>query len=152
MSDSLQPPRLLHPRDFPGKSTGVGCPCLLRQMNTKAHHTGSFVAREFSPKLFFNLQGNLYELKLHMNVCVSVAQSCPTLCDAVDCSRQAPLSVGFSRQEYRSGLPCPPPGDLPDPGIKPSFDCLQCMRCRFFTAEPPGFTISLERGAKFLLS
>ena len=31
----------------------------------------------------------------------------------------APLSLGFSRQEYRSGLSCPPPGDLPDPGIKP---------------------------------
>ena len=31
---------------------------------------------------------------------------------------QAPLSMGFSRQEYWSGLPCPPPGDLPDPGIK----------------------------------
>ena len=30
-----------------------------------------------------------------------------------------PLSMGFSRQEYWSGLPCPPPGDLPDPGIKP---------------------------------
>ena len=32
---------------------------------------------------------------------------------------QAPLSMGFSRQEYGSGLPCPPPGDLPDPGIEP---------------------------------
>ena len=32
---------------------------------------------------------------------------------------QAPLSMGFSRQEYCSGLPCPSPGDLPDPGIKP---------------------------------
>ena len=32
---------------------------------------------------------------------------------------QAPLSMGFSRREYWSGLPCPPPGDLPDPGIKP---------------------------------
>ena len=32
---------------------------------------------------------------------------------------QAPLSMGFSRQEYWSGLPSPPPGDLPDPGIKP---------------------------------
>ena len=31
---------------------------------------------------------------------------------------QAPLSMGFSRQEYWSGLPCPPPGDLPDPGIE----------------------------------
>ena len=34
-------------------------------------------------------------------------------------ARQAPLSMGFSRQEHWSGLPCPPPGDLPDPGIKP---------------------------------
>ena len=34
-------------------------------------------------------------------------------------ARQAPLSMGFSRQEYRSGLPCPPPGDLLDRGIKP---------------------------------
>ena len=32
---------------------------------------------------------------------------------------QAPLSMGFSRQEYWSGLPCPPPGDLLDPGIEP---------------------------------
>ena len=34
-------------------------------------------------------------------------------------ARQAPLSMGFSRQEYWSGLPCPPPGDLPDPGNEP---------------------------------
>ena len=32
---------------------------------------------------------------------------------------QAPLSMGFSRQEYQSGWPCPPPGVLPDPGIEP---------------------------------
>ena len=40
-------------------------------------------------------------------------QSCLTLCD-----HMAPLSVGFSRQEYWSGLPCPPPGDLPNTGIE----------------------------------
>ena len=34
-------------------------------------------------------------------------------------ARQAPLSMEFSRQEYWSGLPCPPPEDLPDPGIEP---------------------------------
>ena len=34
-------------------------------------------------------------------------------------ARQAPLSMGFSRQEYWNGLPCPPPGALPDPGIEP---------------------------------
>ena len=38
---------------------------------------------------------------------------------------QAPLSMGFSRQEYWSRLICPPPGDLPDPGIKPRSPALQ---------------------------
>ena len=38
---------------------------------------------------------------------------------------QAPLSMGFSRQEYWSGLPLPPPGELPDPGIKPRSPALQ---------------------------
>ena len=46
------------------------------------------------------------------------ARSCPMLCDRTGCSSQAPLSVGFSRQEYWSGLPFPPPGTLPDPGIE----------------------------------
>ena len=46
-------------------------------------------------------------------------QLCPTLCDPMDCSHWAPLSMGFSRQGYWSGLPHPPPGDLPHPGIEP---------------------------------
>ena len=40
-------------------------------------------------------------------------------------AHQAPLSMGFSRQEYWSGLPFPSPGDLPDPGIKPGSPALQ---------------------------
>ena len=49
---------------------------------------------------------------------------------------QAPLSMGFSRQEYWSGLPCPPPGDLPNPGIKPSVSlCLLHWTGRFFTTR-----------------
>ena len=40
-------------------------------------------------------------------------------------ARQAPLSMGFSRQEYRSGLPFPSPGDLPNPGIEPGSPALQ---------------------------
>ena len=40
-------------------------------------------------------------------------------------AHQAPLSMGFSQQEYWSGLPCPPPGDLSDPGIKPRSPALQ---------------------------
>ena len=53
-------------------------------------------------------------------VCVSsVAQPCLTLCDPMDRSLQSPLSMRFSRQEYCSRLPCPPPEDLPNPGIEP---------------------------------
>ena len=48
------------------------------------------------------------------------AQSCPSLCNPMDCSPQAPLSMGFCRQEYWSGEPFPLPGDLPDPGIDPA--------------------------------
>ena len=46
-------------------------------------------------------------------------QLCPALYKPMDCiACQAPLSMGFPRQEYWSGLPCSPPGDLPDPGIE----------------------------------
>ena len=48
---------------------------------------------------------------------------------------QAPPSVGFSRQEYWSGLPFPSPGDLPNPGIKPGFPAL---RADVLPSEPPG--------------
>ena len=48
---------------------------------------------------------------------------------------QAPLSMGFPRQEYWSGLPFPSPGDLSDPGIEPVSPALAGG---FFTAEPPG--------------
>ena len=53
-----------------------------------------------------------------------VAKLCPTLCDPVDCSSQAPLSVGFSRQEYWSGLPFHSPGDLSHSGFEPESPAL----------------------------
>ena len=62
------------------------------------------------------------------SVCVlgKVLQLRPTLCDSMDCvAHQASLSMGFSRQEYRSGLQYPAPGDFPDPGLKPVAPTLQ---------------------------
>ena len=53
-----------------------------------------------------------------------VAKSCPTLATPWTVARQAPLSMGFSRQEYWSGLPFPSPGDLPNPGIEPGSPAL----------------------------
>ena len=54
-------------------------------------------------------------------------------------AQQAPLSMGFSRQEYWSGFPFPFPGDLPDPGIEPRSPAL---RADALTSEPPGKPLS----------
>ena len=74
-----QPRRLPHPWDSPGKNTGVGCHFLLRCRKVKSES--------------------------------EVTQSCPTLSDLTPwtAAYQAPLSVGFSRQEHRSGLPLSSP-------------------------------------------
>ena len=47
-------------------------------------------------------------------------------------AHQAPLSMGFSRQEFWSGLLCPPPGDLPDPGIDPASSVAPTLTGGFF--------------------
>ena len=67
-----------------------------------------------------------------------VAQSCPTLCDPVDCSLPASLSMGFSRQENWSSLPFPTPRNPPDLGIKSSPLESPALAGRFFTTAPPG--------------
>ena len=48
-----------------------------------------------------------------------------SLCDPLDCTLPGFSVMRFSRQEYWSGLPCPPPGDLSDPGIEPASSVLQ---------------------------
>ena len=58
------------------------------------------------------------------SVCAKLFQSCPTLQPYGTIARQDRLSRGFSRQECWRGLPCRPPGDLPNPGINPSSVCL----------------------------
>ena len=64
--------------------------------------------------------------------------SCIQLCETLwTVAPQAPLSMGFSRQEYWSGLPCPPPGDLPDPGIKPTSVPSPALAGGFFTTSKP---------------
>ena len=70
-----------------------------------------------------------------MHACVCVLSCVQLLVTPWTIAHQAPLSMGFSRQEYWSGLPFPPPGDLPDPGIKPTSPTLAGG---FFTTEPPG--------------
>ena len=72
-------------------------------------------------------------------VCVcSVVQSCPALCNPMDCSSSAPLSMEFSRQESWSRLPFPTPGDLSDPGIELMSLAYPSLTGGFFTTLPPG--------------
>ena len=49
-----------------------------------------------------------------------------------------PQAMGFPRQEYGSGPPFPPPGDLPNPGIKATYSAAPALASKFFTTEPPG--------------
>ena len=67
--------------------------------------------------------------------CFSHAQLFATLWTV---AHEAPLSMGFSRQEYWSGLPYPPPGDLSDPGIKPTSLTSLALAGGFFTASARG--------------
>ena len=53
-------------------------------------------------------------------------------------ARQGPLFMEFSGQEYWNGLPFPPPGDLPEPGIEPASPASPALAGGFFTTEPLG--------------
>ena len=65
----------------------------------------------------------------------SVTQSCLTLCDPWTIAHQVPLTLGFSRKEYWSGLPFPSPGDLPDPGIELASLATPPLAGGFFTTS-----------------
>ena len=72
----------------------------------------------------------------HLRSCCSVAQLCLTLCDPMDYSPPGSSVHGDSPgKNYWSGLPCPPPGDLPNPGIEPMSPALQADS---LPSEPPG--------------
>ena len=68
-------------------------------------------------------------------MCVSAA-SCLTPCDPMDCCLPGPCPWDFSRQEYWSGLPFPPRGDLPEPGIESKSPAYPVLAGRFFTTVP----------------
>ena len=179
----------------------------------------------FTVLYYFLLSSKVNQLYMHMKV--KVAQSCPTLCDPIDCSpsgffvlgilqartlewvavpfsrdlpnpgielrspalqadsllfellgnpntcicyvlicfsgvrlfaapwtivHKAPLSMGLHRQEYWSGLTCPPSGNLSDPGGRTHVSYISCIGGGFFTAEPPGKPICLYIHTLFLYS
>ena len=89
-------------------------------------------------------------------VCVcTCAQACPTLATPSTIACQAPLSMEFSREENWSGLPCPPPGDLPDPGIEPASLGSPALAGRYFTSwatrEDVDIDIDTDKRHNFLI-
>ena len=108
------------PWNFLSKNTEVGCHSLLQMIFlTQVLNQGLLHCR----LIFFFFF--IWTVREAQQIYSEVAQSCPTLCDPWTIAHQAPLSMGFSRQEYWSGLPLPSPGDLPDPGIEPRSPTLQ---------------------------
>ena len=125
LSYGLEPARLFCPRDSPDKNTGVGCPDLL---------PGIELASLTSPALaggYFTTSTTWEALKVKVKLLSRVQLFAAPWTVA----HQAPLSMGFSRQEYWSGLSFPSPGDLPYPRIKPRSPALQADT---LTSEPPG--------------
>ena len=84
---------------------------------------------------------NLFNCKIAMltnaRVCAQSLSHVWLFCDRMDISPPAPLSIEFSRQEYWSGLPFPPPGDLPNPGVEPMSLMSPALAGRFLTTLAP---------------
>ena len=84
-------------------------------------------------------------------VCAQALQWRLTLSDPVDYSSPAPLSMGFSNQEYWSGLLCPHPGDRPDPGIKLKSLASPSLQEDGLPAEPPRKPTGETMNLRFLI-
>ena len=87
--------------------------------------TGSELRKEYVKAVYCRPAYLIYM----QNACMRAKslQLCPTLCNLWTVAHQAPLSMEFCRQEYWGGLPCHPPGDLPNPGIEPMSPALQAV-------------------------
>ena len=123
-----QPSRLPRPWDSLGKNTGVGSHFLLQCMKVKSESEVAQSCPTLSdhglqptgllrPGDFPGKSPRVGAIALGSCRCVCALLRL-TLFDPMNLALQAPLSIGFPRQEHWSGLPCPPQGDLRDPGIK----------------------------------
>ena len=159
VSNSLQPVRLLCLWTSPGKNIGVGCHALLPEIfSTQGLNPGLpncrrnlyCLSHQGSLRIYEPLEAGytgetalihrFFTFSSTVCVCVCVcARVCtqvPQLCVAPwTTARQAPLPKGLSRQECRSGLPFPSPGDLPDPGTKAGSLTCPAPAVGFFTSR-----------------
>jgi len=101
-----------------------------RSRNQGSHREVRLVV--WGPHLITNLRPHLYVCMLSCFSRVQLSETPRTV------AHQAPLSMGFSRQGYWSGLPCLSPGDLPNLGIEPVSPTASALQAHSFAAEPPG--------------
>ena len=170
MSDSVRPhrwkpTRLPYPWDSPGKNTGVGCHFHLQCMKVKSEGEVNQSCPTLSDPMDYNLpassihgifQERVLErgaIAFYDNICiynyifavvfVQPLSHVSLFLTPWTVTHQVPLSMGFPRQEYWSGLPFPSPEDLPNPGVEPTYPASPALADRFFTTEPPGKFITI---------
>ena len=85
-----------------------------------------------------------------IHVCMLSHFSHAWLCDLMDIAHETPLSVGFSRQEYWSGLPCPPPEDFPNPGTEPTSPAPSALAGRVFFLPLVPYGKPFKGAAKYI--
>ena len=89
-----------------------------------------YYGERYSSSFFWHIKGFLFGL---LYLCMLHTQSCPILCNPVDCSLQSPLPMGFFRPDKWSGLPFPPPGDRLNLEIEPASFMSPTLAGKFFT-------------------
>ena len=116
----------------------------LRKQKSKKKKKGYFqtfdsmflISWNFIFKISLRFNPYRFYLMSLLRVCVLRRVSCVRLSATHwTIAHQAPLSTGFTRQEYWNGLPCPPPGDLLNPGIKPTSLKSPALAAEFFTTS-----------------
>ena len=101
--------------------------CCIHPLRTRLPHKQSW--------RWVNLRCSWKELILSMLLLLSLFSYVQLCVTPWTVAHQAPLSPGFSRHEHWSGLPCPPPGDLPNPGIEPASLRSLALTGGFFTTS-----------------
>ena len=120
------------------KKTWSEISSLLQLSHTSSQRKKRWVVFKDQSEIWKNEPGSVYFfLWLHACMCAKLLQSYPTLCNPMDCSLPG-SSMGFSRQEYWSGLPSPPPGDLPNPGIEPRPPVTPALQADFLLLSHKG--------------
>ena len=107
------------------RSPALQADSLACELQGKPPYNPSYLAVTIFHRIGHNLATKPPPSYFNMKVKVLATQLCPALVTSWTVACQAPASMGFSRQEYWSGLPFPSPGDLPNPGIKPGL-----LHCR----------------------